>query len=149
MSMITLLEYILLSEHILKTALDSAEKHSFRQSINAPGKDIRVKRIFHKMHDGEPTDERLHHHNFSKYKYEKKETIDLDKLHPIQHEVGKEKVKDLIHHIHKGGDHPEIHVVKINNTHHVVDGHHRLIAHALLGNKSIKAKIHDMDKQDN
>lgn len=144
--MITLLEYISLTEQ-LKTALDDADKHAFKQSINGPGKDIRVKRIFSKTHDEElPADKRLHHENFSKYKYEKKETISLDKLHPIQHDVDREKVKSLIHHIHKGGDHPEIHVVKINNTHHVVDGHHRLVAHALLGNKSIKAKVHDMDK---
>lgn len=138
---------ITLFEHILQSALDKAEQHSFRQSTGQAGKNIWVKRIFPHTHDEEiPSDKRLHHENFSKYKYEKQKRLHLSQLHPIQHEVDKERVKSLIHHIHGGGDHPGIHVVKINGKHHVVDGHHRLVAHALLGDASVVAKIHDMDK---
>lgn len=72
-------------------------------------------------------------------------TRSVDSLVGVQDSVSADTVKDYMKQVGSGEGTEPITVYKWQGENHVIDGHHRAVAHKLAGKKKIKVELHDFD----
>jgi hypothetical protein len=82
--------------------------------------------------------------DWENYKFEKHENLPIKSLVATQSSTKRHNTTELVRMLYNGFLDAPIKVVRKDGVNYVVDGHHRLLSHSLMGDTAIPADIEEL-----